>query len=90
MDDLIVQPIGGFAGAGGPGHVKSEGRIAMSALSPADRERVEELFSHPPTVLHGNFYYRITRQGHGGKHSIEVPPDAVPQALVASVKTVLE
>jgi hypothetical protein len=85
VDDLIVQPVGGFVGAGGPGHVKSEGRIAMSALSSEDRAKVDALFSHPPNAS-GNFYYRITRGGQ----TVNVPPEAVPAALIASVKTVLE
>ena len=89
VDELSVQPIGGFAGAGGPGHVKSEGRIAVSALSPEDRAKVEALFSHPQPPP-GNFYYRITRQGPGGTKSVDAPADAVPEALVASVKSVLE
>jgi hypothetical protein len=90
VDELIVQPIGGFAGAGTPGaHVKSEGRIAMSALSPEDRAKVDVLFSHAQPAP-SNFYYRITRQGPSGTQSINVPFEAVPAALVASVKTVLE
>ena len=90
MDELIVQPMGGFTGAGAPGsHVKSEGRMAVSALSAEDRAKVEALFSRPQPPP-GNFYYRITRQGSGGTLSIDVPPDAVPSALVSSVKTTLE
>jgi hypothetical protein len=89
VDELTVQPMGGFLGAGGPGHVKSVGRIAVSALSQEDRAKVEALFSHPQPAP-GNFYYRITRQRLGGTKSVDVPADAVPAALVASVKTVLE
>ena len=89
MDELSVQPMGGFVGAGGPSHVKSEGRIAMSALSPEDRARVNDLFSHPQHAQ-GNLYYRITRHGQSGTETVDVLPEAVPEALVASVKTTLE
>lgn len=89
MDELTVQPMGGFTGAGSPGHVKSVGRIAMSDLSPEDRAKVEAMFSRPQPVP-GNFYYRITRQGSEGTKSVDVPADAVPAALIASVKTVIE
>jgi hypothetical protein len=89
VDELIVQPIGGFVGAGAPGRIKSEGRIAMSALSPEDRAKVDAWFSHPQPAP-GNFYYRIIRQGPSGTRSVDVPADTVPAALVATVKTVLE
>lgn len=89
MDDLIIEPVGGFVGAGGPGHVKSEGRMSMSALSPQDQATVDVLFSHPQPTR-GNFYYRLTRQGAEGTKTIEVPPEAVPPALAASVKTTLD
>lgn len=89
MDDLIVQPVGGFVGAGGPGHVKSEGRIAVSALSSEDRAKVDALFAQPPAAP-SNFYYRITREGSSGTRTVNVPPEAVPAALISSVKTVLE
>ena len=89
VDELIVQPMGGFTGAGGPSHMKSEGRIAMSALSPEDRAKVEALFSGPQSAP-SNMYYRITRQGAKGTASVNVPIDEVPQALLASVKDTLE
>ena len=89
MDDLIIEPVGGFVGAGGPGHAKSEGRMSMSALSPQDQAIVNALFSNPQPT-HGNFYYRLTRQGAQGTTTIEVPSEAIPPALAASVKTSLE
>jgi hypothetical protein len=89
MDELIVQPVGGFAGAGGPGPMKTEGRIAVSALSPQDRTTVEGWFAHP-SPAGGNFYYRITRQRAVGQQTVDVPADKVPAALVASVKTTLD
>ena len=89
MDELIVQPVGGFVGMGGNANLKSEGRISMSALSPEDRAKVEAMFSHPQPPP-GNFYYRITRQGPDGAKTVEVPVDAVPAALTASVTTVLK
>jgi hypothetical protein len=89
MDELILEPVGGVADTGPSGHIKSEGRIAITALSPEDRARVEALFSHAQTAP-GNFYYRLTRSGPGGTKSINVPPEAVPAALVATVKTVLK
>ena len=89
MDEIVIEPVGGFVGAGGPSHLKSEGRIAVSALSAADRARVEALFAHPqPTP--GNFGYRLTRQGTAGTRTVNVPPDAVPAALIASIQSTLQ
>ena len=89
MDELIVQPIGGFAGAGAPGHVRSEGHLSMASLSPADRAMIEALFSRPQGAA-GNFGYRITRRSAGGDKTVDASPDAVPPALIASIKSVLE
>lgn len=89
MDEVIIQPIGGFAGAGAPGHLRSEGRVATHTLSAADRAAVETLFASPRTAP-GTFRYRLTRRSAGREESVDVPAEAVPATLTASIKTTLE
>jgi hypothetical protein len=92
---LQIERLGGFAGFGGP-HLKSRGEVAMSNLSPADRQAVEALFADkgkaapaPPGAA-DMFRYRITRETGSGTETIEVPEHAVPAALRDSVRDVLE
>ena len=90
MGNLIIQEVGGFAGGGTPGaHFRKEGRLALSDLSPEDRDRVLAMFRDPKPV-NANFYYRITLETASGQQTIEALPEAVPAALVASIKTILE
>ena len=95
VDRLEIERIGGFAGFGGP-HLKSRGELALSDLSPADRQVVEDLFRDPHKArpaYRGEadmFSYRITRQTAKGKQTIEVPSDSVPAALRDSVRDFLE
>jgi hypothetical protein len=95
MARLRIERIGGLAGFGGP-HLKSRGELALSDLSPGDKQVVEDLFKDPQkaaATLPGEadaFHYRITRQTTGGAQTIEVPENAVPAALRDSVKDVLE
>jgi hypothetical protein len=89
MDDIVIEPIGGFVGAGPSSHLKSQGRMPMSALSAQDRAKVEDIFAHPlgaPT----NFYYRITRHTQSGTKSVNAAADAVPAALIASIQSELK
>lgn len=95
MDRLQIERIGGFAGFGGP-HLKSRGELAVSDLSPADRQTVEDLFNDPQKAVPAHpgeadtFRYRITRQTAAGTQTIDVPGNAVPAALRDSVRDVLE
>ena len=90
MGNLIIQEVGGFAGGGTPGaHFRKEGRLALSDLSPEDREHALAMFANPKPV-NANFYYRITLESPAGKQTIEALPEAVPPALIASVKTILD
>lgn len=95
MDRLQIERIGGVAGFGGP-HLKSRGELALSDLSPADRQAVEGLFSDPQKAMPTHpgeadaFRYRITRQTAAGSQTIEVPGNAVPGVVRDSVKDVLE
>ena len=95
MDRLQIERIGGLAGFGGP-HLKSRGELALSDLSPADRQAVEDLFSDPRKAAPAHpgeadaFRYRITRQTESGSQTVEVPFDAVPTIVHESVKDTLE
>jgi hypothetical protein len=95
VDRLQIERIGGLAGFGGP-HLKSRGELALSDLSPADRQALEELFSDPRKAAPPHpgeadaFRYRITRQTAAGAQTIELPGNAVPAALKDSVRDVLE
>jgi hypothetical protein len=95
LDRLQIERIGGLAGFGGP-HLKSRGELALSALSSADRQAVEDLFSHPekavqpPVGAAGFFSYTITRQTPAGTQTITVPETAVPAALKNIVRDVIE
>jgi hypothetical protein len=94
-DRLQVERTGGYAGFGGP-HLKSRGEVALSHLSPADRQAIEALFTNPHTVQSGqpgaadSFRYHLTRHTASGSETIEVPEDAVPRSVRDSVKDVLE
>lgn len=90
MGNLIIQEVGGFAAGGTPSaHFRKEGRLALSALSPEDRERVLAMFANPKPV-NANFYYRITLEGPSGQQTVEALPEVVPTALLASVETILD
>ena len=89
MSELVIQPKGGFAGAGALGHVTSEGRIALSALSPEDQKQVLALFARPHTEP-GNFSYHIVLHEAAGDKTVDVPADAVPPALLATIQTDLK
>lgn len=95
MDRLEIERLGGLAGFGGP-HLKSRGEMALSDLSPADRQTVDELFKQPdkavlePLGAGDVFRYRITRHTVEGAQTIELPENAVPAALRESVRDVLE
>jgi hypothetical protein len=95
VDRLQIERLGGFAGFGGP-HLKSRGELALSDLSPADRQAIEDLFRDPQKAKPTHpgeadaFRYRITRQTAAGTQTIEVPGNAVPAAVRDSVKDSLE
>jgi hypothetical protein len=94
MDRLQIEKLGG-PGFGGP-HLKSRGEMAMSDLSPTDRQAVESLFNNPGKAKPEHpgaadyFLFSITRQTASGKETVVAPSDAVPAALRDSVKDVLE
>ena len=95
MERLQIERVGGLAGFGGP-HLKSRGEVAISDLSPADRQAVERLFADPHGAQPADprerdaFRYRLTRQTPAGAQTVEVPGNAVPAALRDSVRDVLE
>ena len=89
-DELEIERVGGFAGFGLPGsHVKSRGRIALSALSSGDRATVEEWFTGGASSEASKpdaFRYRITRRSANGDETVELPEDRVPAAIRDRVK----
>jgi hypothetical protein len=95
VDRLLIERVGGLGGFGGP-HLKSRGELALSDLSPADRQTVEDLFKDPQKAVPAHpgeadaFRYRITRQTAEGTQTIDVPGNAVPAAVRDSVRDVLE
>jgi hypothetical protein len=95
MDRLQIEKLGGLAGFGGP-HLKSRGEVALSDLSPADRETVEGLFKNPDKIAPAPrgeadaHRYKLSRQTATGPVEVEVPGHAVPSVLRDSVRDVLE
>jgi hypothetical protein len=99
MDRLLIEPLGGLAGFGGPlgsggPNVKARGEVALSALSPSDQAAVHSLFAQgnqsAPQGTGDMIRYRITRQTQAGSESVEVPEAVVPAALRNSVKLSLD
>ena len=96
VDRLQIEKIGG-PGFGGPySRLKSRGEVALSGLSDADRQTVEDLFKNPekavppPRGAADFFSYCITRQTAAGPETIKVHEDAVPKVLKESVRDVIE
>lgn len=90
MGDVVIEQLGGFVGGGTPlGHLRIEGRMAWSALSKADQARLDALFTERKPV-NANLRYRLTRDGPNGPETVEAPAEAVPKALIESVKTTIE
>lgn len=90
MHEITIEAFGGFVGAGGPGsRVYQRGAIAWSALSAADQAALERLFTARAPV-DANVYYRLTRSGARGTETVDVLPDQIPAALLASVRTTLD
>ena len=103
VDRLQIEKVGGH-GFGNPlSHLKSRGEVALSDLSPADRQTVEDLFRNleknpecpekavpPPRGAADFISYCITRQTAAGAQTIKVPENAVPAALRDSVRDVIE
>ena len=90
MPQLHVERLGGLAGFGGGGHVRSQGQLDTDALSAQEQRAVEALFKpHGKTKaspVRDGFRYRITRDTAAGTESVEVPEEAVPSAVAQCVK----
>jgi len=90
MGDIVIEQLGGCVGGGTSlGHLRLVGRVAWSALSEADQARLDELFAQRKPV-NANLRYRLTRDGPNGPETVEAPVEAVPEALIKSVKTTIE
>jgi hypothetical protein len=88
--NVIIEQLGGFVGGGtSEGHLRMEGRMAWSALSEADQRRLDALFAERKPV-NANLRYRLTRDGPNGPETVEALAEAVPKALIESVKTRIE
>jgi hypothetical protein len=87
---VVIEPVGGYTGGATPaGPLRMQGRIAWSALSKADQARVDALFARRGPV-NANLRYRLTRDGPSGPETVEAPADAVPEALINSIKTTID
>ncbi len=86
MGDVVVEEFGGFAPAGP--HLRKEGRVAWSSLSPVDQAKLDALFAARRPV-NANMGYRLTREGPNGPETVEATVDQVPEALVKSVATTI-
>ena len=84
MDLLKIERRGGFAG------LKGVGELDSSALSAADREAVEKLFTHKGRFKAApgadRYIYSISRNQGAAEETVEVPEHLVPPALSAAVK----
>lgn len=90
MGVVTIEEKGGFVGAGMPGgHVHTRGEMAWDALSQADRATIDTLFAAKRPV-NANLYYRLSRSGPAGTEAVDALREAVPAALLASVKTTLD
>ena len=85
-DHLTIERLGGLAGFGGPGaKIRGRGRVDLNTLSASDRAAVDALFTRPrgdATPASDAFRYKISR----GDEAVDVPEDALPQAVVNAVK----
>lgn len=90
MTDVTIEECGGVVGPGPGGHVHMRGTIAWSALSAADQASLDHLFAAKRPV-NANHYYRLTRQGPKGVETVDVvEAGALPEALLTSIRTVLD
>jgi hypothetical protein len=90
MTVVTIEEKGGFVGAGMPGgHVHTRGEMAWDALSQADRTAIEALFAGKKPV-NANQYYRLSRTGPNGSETVDALREAVPAALMATMKTTLD
>ena len=91
MGMLTIERLGGFGGFGMPGsRIRSEGRRALSELSPTDQAAIESLFrtkpAKPSAPVADGFRYRITRGAGSAQETVEVPEASVPEALRSCVR----
>lgn len=90
MNVVTIEEKGGFVGAGMPGgHVHTRGEMAWGDLSEADRTSLDALFARKKPV-NANLFYRLARTGAAGTETVDALREAVPVALLASVKTTID
>jgi hypothetical protein len=88
---LNIERTGGIAGFGGPGKVRSRGRVDFDALSPLDRAAIDALFEqhHGQGVARNHtpdaFRYSVSRTRGGVVETIDVPEASLPAAVVNAV-----
>ncbi len=94
MDRLEIERLGGLAGQGPRSHLKSRGALDVSELSEADQATINRLFKAggaPDPDTGADYHrYRVTRRTPTGEQTIEAPHDALPSAVTASVRDVLD
>lgn len=86
---LHVERIGGLAGFGLPGHLRSIGVVSIASLSVEDRHTIELLFGEERISaprMPDSFHYRITRVVGISTDVIDVPEARVPAQIRTCVK----
>lgn len=85
LDWIDIERLGGLAGFGTGGHLRSRGRVALTSLSPSDRGRIKRLFASGGDDGHvggDQFRYRLTLAGK----TVEVGGDDLPRLLLESLR----
>lgn len=88
-DHLTIERTGGLAGFGGPGNIRSRGRVDLDALSERDRVDIEALFDRfrgiAPTPPGDAFRYTISRSRAGVIETVDVPEAELPAVVMNSM-----
>jgi hypothetical protein len=85
LNRYIIERRGGFAG------LKASGAIDSDALSPDDRQTLEQLIDSEETLAADSgadrYTYLVTRQNASGSTTREIPESLMPDAAARAVTT---
>ena len=87
---IKIERIGGFAGFGGPSHLRSEGEIDLDSLPPAQRDALNKLLAGKGREPHGLtggdlFRYVLTWEEDGHRRTVELGEEDAPDFLRSAV-----